>query len=47
MVDPLGFGVRDTKDPRPTIFPLKKRFWQHIKAFVLLQKWSALKHSSF
>jgi len=41
-----GFGARDTKDPRPAILPLKKRFWQHMKAFELLQKWLALKHSS-
>jgi len=45
-VDPWGFGAGDTKNPRPTILPLKKRFWQHMKVFELLQKWSALKHSS-
>jgi len=45
-VDSWGFGAGDTKDPRPAILPLKKRFWQHMKAFELLQKWSALKHSS-
>jgi len=43
---PLGFGIRDTDHPRPPILPLKKRFWQYMKAFELLQKWSALKHSS-
>jgi len=32
-VDPWDFGVRDTKDPRLAILPLKKRFWQHMKAF--------------
>jgi len=45
-VDPWGFGAGDTKDPRPAILPLKKRSWQHMKAFELLQKRSALKHSS-
>jgi len=45
-VDPWGFGVGDTEDPRPAILPLKKRFWQHVKAFELLQKWFVLKHSS-
>jgi len=37
-VDPWGFGVRDRKAPRPAILPLKKKFWQHMKEFVLLQK---------
>jgi len=45
-VDPWGFGACDTKNPRPAIVPLKKRLWQHMKVFELLQKWSALKHSS-
>jgi len=43
-VDPRGFRVVDTKDTRPAILPLKKRFWQHMKVFELLQKWLALKH---
>jgi len=45
-VDPWGFGAGDTKDPRPAILPLKKRFWQHMKAFELLWKLLTLKHSS-
>jgi len=45
-VDPWGFRARDTKDPRPAILPLKKRFRQHMKELELLQKWSVLKHSS-
>ena len=32
-VDPWGFGAGDTKDLTPAILPLKKRFWQHMKAF--------------
>jgi len=45
-VDPWGFESRDARDPRPAILTLKKRVWQLMKAFELLQKWSALKHSS-
>jgi len=45
-VDLWGFGVGDREDPRPTMLPLKKRYWQHMKVFELLQKWSALKHRS-
>jgi len=45
-VDLSGFGVQDTEDPRPTILQLKKRHCQHMKAFELLRKRLALKHSS-
>jgi len=40
-VDPWGFGVGDTEDPRPAILQLRKIFWQHMKVFKLLQKWLA------
>jgi len=26
-VDPLGFGVGDTEDPRPAMLQVRKRFW--------------------
>ena len=44
--DPQGSGVWDTEDLGATMLQMKKRFQQHMKAFKLLQKWSALKHSS-
>jgi len=45
-VDLWGSGAGDIKDLRPAILPLKKRFWQHMKGFELLQKCLVLKHSS-
>ena len=30
---------------RPAVLQLKKRYWQHMKGFELLQKWLVLKHS--
>ncbi|KAK4828886.1 LOW QUALITY PROTEIN: hypothetical protein QYF61_001444 [Mycteria americana] len=45
-VDPWGFGVGDTEDPRPPILQVKKRYWQHVKGFELLHKWLVLKHIS-
>jgi len=44
-VNPWDFGTGDTEGPRPAILQLKNRFWQHMKAFKLLQKWLALKHN--
>ena len=46
-VDSYGFGVKDTEDLRPAILPLKKRYWQHMKASELFWKWLVVKHSSF
>jgi len=46
QANPWGFEVGNTEDPKLAILPLKNRFWQHMKAFKMLQKWLALKHSS-
>lgn len=45
--DPQGLGITDTKDLRPAILPLKKRYWQQMKGSELLQKWLVVKHGSF
>jgi len=43
-VDTSGSRVGDTEDPRPTTLQLKKRSWQYVKEFELLQKWLVLNH---
>ena len=37
-VDPWGFGVGDTEDQKIGILQLKRRYWQHMKGFELLQR---------
>jgi len=41
----LEVKAGDTEDPRPDTLQLKKRYWQQINGFRLLQKWLVLKNS--